>query len=334
MTKEGTHSDSTNKPMEQLTEKELKDVLFSIGPNYLGKYLMNKFFTQIKTALRKKDIPSYDYVKHDFSRDDQLAIQKLYQEVIHHENIHYVHEVSTMVGITTFYFQVINRAIFTEFVNDFVQSKVRQFATEWATHCSIKLTFVSSGPAEIRVSFLRGKGSWSLIGKASSEYSINPNTGNVYVSSTGTTTNFGWFDSYTPDDEFSRTVIHEFGHAITLIHEHQSPLAGIAWNKPVAYDYYRRTQGWTNAEVDENIFKRYSKSETQYSAYDKLSIMHYAIPAHLLLDPSQAVGWNTTLSVIDKSFIGTIYPFSKNETKKKRKEPKDAHAGDIQGGVH
>jgi hypothetical protein len=86
--------------MESLTEQELEDVLFSIGPNYLGKYLMNKFFIQIKTTFRKKDIPSYDSEKHDFSRADQLAIQKQYQEVIHHENIHYVHEVSTiMVGI-------------------------------------------------------------------------------------------------------------------------------------------------------------------------------------------------------------------------------------------
>lgn len=117
MTKEEIHSGSTLKPMGSITEKELADILCSIGPDYLGKYLLNKFFIEIKTTLRKKDIPSYDYVKHDFSLKDQLEIQKLYQEVIHHEIIHYVHEVSTMVGITTFYFQVINRAIFTEFVN-------------------------------------------------------------------------------------------------------------------------------------------------------------------------------------------------------------------------
>ncbi|GAA4203973.1 hypothetical protein GCM10022289_21050 [Pedobacter jeongneungensis] len=116
--------------MENLTEQELEDVLFSIGPNYLGKYLMNKFFIQIKTTFRKKDIPSYDYEKHDFSHVDQLAIQKLYQEVIHHENIHYVHEVSTMVGITTFYFQVINRAIFTEFVNVPESSSVEKISGE------------------------------------------------------------------------------------------------------------------------------------------------------------------------------------------------------------
>lgn len=119
--------------MESTTEKELADILNSIGPNYLGKYLMNKFFIMIKTELRKKDIPSYDYIRHDFSVEDQLAIQRKYQEVIHHEIIHYVHEVSTMVGITTFYFQVINRAIFTEFVNIPESSSVEKISGEKLT---------------------------------------------------------------------------------------------------------------------------------------------------------------------------------------------------------
>lgn len=218
--------------------------------------------------------------------------------------------------------------------SDFVQSKVKQFATEWSNHCSIKFTFVNSGPAEIRISFLTGKGSWSIIGKSSAKYSVNPNTGNIYLSNTGITMNYGWFDSYTPDEEFSRTVIHEFGHAIGLIHEHQSPVAEISWNKPVVYAYYFETMGWSKAEVDRNIFTKYSKSESQYSKYDKLSIMHYPIPASHLLKPNQAVGWNNVLSTTDKSFIGFVYPSSNNKRQKKKRERGDAHAGDIHGGVH
>jgi len=50
--------------------------------------------------------------------------------------------------------------------------------------------------------------------------------------------NFGWFDDNTSDSEFSRTVIHEFGHALGMIHEHQHPLAAIPWDKDKVYTYY------------------------------------------------------------------------------------------------
>ncbi len=122
--------------------------------------------------------------------------------------------------------------------------------------------------------------------------------------------NFGWFTDSTSQSEFSRTTIHEFGHALGLVHEHQHPTNNIPWNRPAVYDYYYRTQNppWTPGQVDFNIFARYSAGETSFSQYDPSSIMHYAIPSALLLDPSRAVGWNTVLSLTDKDFISRAYP--------------------------
>jgi hypothetical protein len=120
--------------------------------------------------------------------------------------------------------------------------------------------------------------------------------------------NYGWFTEETPDTEFSRTVIHEFGHALGATHEHQHPSAGIPWNRPAVYEYYQSTQGWTKEDVDFQIFAKYSKNQVNSSNYDKKSIMHYAIDARLLLDPSYAVGWNTSLSNTDKEFMKQMYP--------------------------
>jgi len=90
--------------------------LQSIGTRYAGVYLVNKFFIKIITNKLKADIPSYDYLDHSFSEDDQLQLQKENYPTLYHEYIHYIHEVSTMAGITQFYLNIINRAIFTNHV--------------------------------------------------------------------------------------------------------------------------------------------------------------------------------------------------------------------------
>ena len=120
--------------------------------------------------------------------------------------------------------------------------------------------------------------------------------------------NFGWFNDSTSDTEFSRTVIHEFGHALGMIHEHQHPLAAIPWDKPKVYAYYAGAPNyWTQAQVDNNLFAKYSTSQTQYSAYDTQSIMHYSISSTLTTN-GFSVGSNTVLSPTDKQFIAAVYP--------------------------
>lgn len=178
----------------------------------------------------------------------------------------------------------------------FVRSKVIQFARQWETYANIKFNFVTNDrKATIRVTFSPG-GSWSYIG--TDAYSIKGGKA---------TMNFGWFDNSTPDDEFSRVAIHEFGHALGMIHEHQHPLASIPWDKPKVYAYYKQTQGWSTQQVDVNIFQKYSTTETNYSAYDRASIMHYPVEEELTIGDF-SVEWNTVLSPADKSFIGMVYP--------------------------
>lgn len=188
-----------------------------------------------------------------------------------------------------------------------IESKIKQFASEWLQFAHIKFDWVEQGYADIRISINSSGQSWSLIGRASGTFSCDPQTGKVYWGREGSTMNFGWFNARTTDQEFRRTTLHEFGHALGLIHEHQHPTNGITWNKSAAYQYYSRINNWTEADVDRNVFARYSQSQTFSGAYDPKSIMHYPIPTALTLD-GFSVGLNGDLSTLDKEYIDEMYP--------------------------
>lgn len=179
---------------------------------------------------------------------------------------------------------------------NFVQRKVMEYAKIWEQYANIKFEEVTSGDADIKISFEQ-EGSWSYIGTDAKYYNID-----------GATMNFGWFDTGTSEEEFSRTTLHEFGHALGAIHEHQSPANGIQWNRPVVYEYYESTFGWDRARVDSNIFTQYDESSSTYSEYDPDSIMHYFLDQSFTLD-DHSVGSNFELSSTDKFFIGETYPF-------------------------
>ena len=120
--------------------------------------------------------------------------------------------------------------------------------------------------------------------------------------------NYGWLEPDTPIREYQRVVRHEFGHALGMIHEHQNPAAAgqIPWDKPKVYEYYAQ-QGWTEEDVDQNIFDVYDEDTTNFTEFDPTSIMQYAIPDSLTIG-TYSVGWNTALSELDRSFMAEQYP--------------------------
>ena len=94
--------------------------------------------------------------------------------------------------------------------------------------------------------------------------------------------NYGWLNDASSDDEISRVTLHEFGHALSAIHEHQSPAANIPWDRDAVYAYYGAPpNSWTKEQIDRNIFAKYSATVTNASAFDPESIMLYAIPNSL-----------------------------------------------------
>lgn len=183
----------------------------------------------------------------------------------------------------------------------YVREKVEQYAREWTKYANIGFKFVTEGEADIRVTFKAGKGSYSYIGTDAKFFKY------------GETMNLGWFDDNTSDKEFSRTTIHEFGHALGLHHEQQHPEVDIPWDKPKVYEYYSGAPNyWSREKVDLNIFSPISKSESQFSEYDPLSIMHYPVDNALTIGDFE-IGWNSELSDTDKTFITELYPLGELE---------------------
>ena len=99
------------------------------------------------------------------------------------------------------------------------QNKVRRVVTEWQKYANITFNYVE-GPnptPNIRISFNPNGGSWSFVGKDVQSIDIDK-----------ATMNLGWVsgDSAEISDEENGVILHEFGHTLGMLHEHQSPLRG------------------------------------------------------------------------------------------------------------
>ncbi|MDQ6527638.1 matrixin family metalloprotease [Flavobacterium sp. LHD-85] len=184
--------------------------------------------------------------------------------------------------------------------NEVQHEKVKKYASEWTKYANLKFEYVSSGYADIRIGFNRAGesnldfGAWSVLGMRS-----------AYGNTDAQSMRLGPLNS-TDESSVSRTVLHEFGHALGLVHENASPASKINWNLAKVYQYYSELNGWSKDEVDRYVIK--TPESTNYSQYDALSIMHYYIPAALTTD-GKSVNEMSVLSDIDKKSINQWYPF-------------------------
>jgi hypothetical protein len=176
-----------------------------------------------------------------------------------------------------------------------MQDRIKTIAKEWEKYANIYFTFVPSGASHIRVNLDSKGGHNSLIGILATMIDPEVKTMNL------DTTDFKTYEA------MRRTVLHEFGHALGLLHEHYSPVAGIPWNKEVVYKELGTSQGWDKQTVDVNLFQEFKVSYTNGTQYDKKSIMHYPILAKWTTS-GYSVPWNNEISEGDKALIAALYP--------------------------
>src|SRR5678815_5609740 len=181
-----------------------------------------------------------------------------------------------------------------------LRAKVFSTAKQWLGAGMANLEFqLRDDPkdSDIRIAFQLGRGSWSVIGttcrlKKASEPTMN----------------FGWLIDGSTDEDIASVVLHEFGHALGLIHEHQNPSGGIRWNKEVVYQELAEPPNrWSRSVVDTNLFRPWETSETNFTKLDPESIMMYPIPVRWTVDGFTTRA-NITLSATDREFIARAYP--------------------------
>ncbi|KAL8643727.1 MAG: hypothetical protein Q9226_008154 [Calogaya cf. arnoldii] len=185
--------------------------------------------------------------------------------------------------------------------SDWQKEQVRKYAPLWCKHANLKMRFIPSGECDILVDFKPGAGSWSNLG-----------TDSGYVTAQGKPSmNLGWIEKEKKEEEIRGVILHEFGHALGAVHEHESPFANIPWNKEAVYKSLGGPpNNWDRKKVDGNMFTKYGLDKVKASKFDIQSVMLYHYPAEWTTN-GKGTPYNNALSEKDKSYIRFTYPPNK-----------------------
>lgn len=175
---------------------------------------------------------------------------------------------------------------------------MKTHAPRWCEYGNIKFEFVDSGACDILVDFNPTKGSWSYIG-----------TDSRYFARQGKPSmNLGWILENRSEESIRQVILHEFGHALGAVHEHESPFAKIPWNKEAVYEALSGGPNyWSREKVDQNMFTLYTLDKVQATPFDPESVMLYYYPPSWTTD-GKGTAFNTDLSNADKGYIAFCYP--------------------------
>ena len=186
-----------------------------------------------------------------------------------------------------------------------VRELVQRVAGQWLDHANLHFAWeCPRAESDLRIAFDPALGNWSYIGTDALAF-VN---GEI-------TMNLGALTQPLARAEHARYILHEFGHALGLIHEHQGPSGGIRWKRQVVLNFFAGPPNfWTEEQVDLNLFLKYDQSHSQYqellpvgTEFDPASIMLYAIQPEWTED-GRSYPANSTLSALDKAFIAQCYP--------------------------
>ncbi|WFU55715.1 M12 family metallopeptidase [Bradyrhizobium pachyrhizi] len=187
-------------------------------------------------------------------------------------------------------------------------------AQKWLQGTSLKADFglapnfrtCGSNVSDIRVTFLQ-KGYWSYIGTDSLHAEVVKKGASLNIETNGLpfrSLNLPWI---------AEAITHEFGHALGLLHEHQSPASRCGdefdWGKIT--NFAKDKWGWTAEEVRTNFAPYVDAPRLRTTPYDKNSVMHYALADWMFKRGKKSrcyVSEPRRMSKTDRSTVVNAYP--------------------------
>jgi hypothetical protein len=181
-----------------------------------------------------------------------------------------------------------------------LRTRILKHLNAWNASANVQFA-ETNGVGQVRIARLDDppdmSGYWSYVG-----------TEILDVEEDEPTMNLEAFTMRTPESEFVRVVRHEAGHTLGFDHEHMRSEIVARIDRRKAIAFYDKDQGWTAAEVEEQVLTPLSKRSIMGTAEtDPLSIMCYQLPAEIMKDGKPVPG-GTDINPNDYAFAARIYP--------------------------